>query len=308
MPALLEFMRAGKSTALVTLVAIDGSSPRPLGSQMAVCEDGTAVGNITGGCAEAAIVAEAVQAMDEGRDRRVRYGEGSPYFDVRLPCGSGIEIYINVSVSRATIEALDTAVVQRAPTTLIQNVSTGETELKPGSADCGFDPEGSLFARPFLPVPRLVVIGRGPVVTSLVHLASGLDWDVRVQSSDEALLDALASTASQRVHLSMPDSFSAEDLDFRTAGVLLFHDHDWEPPILKRLLASECFYVGALGSRRTHARRVEIMSQIGVSAEDIARVRGPVGLDIGAKSPPEIAISILAEIIAAHHGKLADNG
>jgi len=285
----------GMRVALVTLVEVDGSSPRPLGSQMAVAEDGSAIGNITGGCAEAAIVTEALVAIESQANRRIRYGKGSPYFDIRLPCGSGIEIYINALIDPELIADAAEQLQARQPVTLVQDSKAHRSWLETGAAP-GAKAE---YRKHYEPARRIVAIGKGAILGSLCQMGQMAGFEIVAISTEPELLAQIAPHCAEQVHLKSPRDFAYAGLDQWSAAVLLFHEHEWEPAILGKILGSHCFYIGALGSRRTHANRVQTLGHMGFAADDILRIRAPVGLDIGASSPPEIAISILGEIIAA---------
>jgi xanthine dehydrogenase accessory factor len=293
LPSLALWRAEGLKTALVTMVGADGSAPRPIGSQMGVCEDGRAVGNLTGGCAEAAIIAEAQAAMAAGANRCVRYGAGSPYIDIRLPCGSGIDVYFDVTLADADLETLLTAKARRRQVALCIDAHADRRWI----ADAAPQPAPGLYARAITPMPRLVVVGKGPIVALLARMARAVEFEVLVWSSERETLDDVADSANEASHLAAPEAFAFDGFDRWTAFVSLFHEHEWEPPLLARALAAPCFYVGALGSRRTHATRLEVMRARGMSDEVLARIHAPVGLAIGAKTPPEIAVAILAQII-----------
>lgn len=302
LPWLREWRAAGMRTALVTLVGIDGSAPRPLGSQMAVSENGDAVGNITGGCAEAAIIAEARAAIRAGEGRCVRYGTGSPYIDVKLPCGSGIDVCFDVTLTDEALDRLLTAQRLRQPAALRIDLEARRSMALPAPATA---PAGASFVREYLPVTRLVLAGKGPIVPILARLAVAADFEAVALSPERDTLALTAQHARDARHLASPESFDYPGFDRWTAFVSLFHEHEWEPPILAQALASPCFYVGALGSRRTAAARLELLRAHGVGAAALARLHGPVGLDLGARNPPEIAVAILAEIIATRRASRA---
>jgi xanthine dehydrogenase accessory factor len=277
---LWRWRNEGLKTALLTLVAIDGASPRPLGSQMAVAEDGRAVGAITGGCAEQALVRDALSAIARGRNHLERYGEGSRFRDIVLPCGSGITVSFDVTLSDAALAGVRTARQQRREAVYVW--------------DGGFE-------RLYRPQPRVLIVGQGPIVPVLAQMAGLGEFATAVVSPDD--------TTRQRSRAEVIRPLSAASgsaltglIDAATAVISLFHDHDYESEILATALRSEVFYIGALGSRRTHARRIETFKALGFDAPQINRIRGPVGLDIGAKTPPEIAVSILADVIRAWRG------
>jgi xanthine dehydrogenase accessory factor len=156
----------------------------------------------------------------------------------------------------------------------------------------------TLYRKCYLPTTRLVLAGRGPTVVSLAAIASQLEWDIVVCTPDGPTSAAVAPFAATVHHLASPDQFKISAIDAATAVVLLFHDHDWEPPILALCEKSPAFYVGALGSRRTHKHRKLILERGGTREAFIASIRSPVGLPIGGQSPPEIALSIAAEILS----------
>ncbi len=296
LPNLRQWRALGLKTALVTLIAADGSAPRPLGSQMAIAETGAAVGNITGGCAEAAIVAEAQTRIVRGKSGTVRYGAGSPYIDIRLPCGSGIDVYFDVDFADSALVSLLSFQALRQPATLSINAAAGRVIVAPTPAA---DP--GAYIRYYPPAPRLVVVGKGPTVPILARLASAADFEVIAMSSEVETLEATVAHAIRAEYLAAPEAFRFAEFDRWTAFVSLFHEHEWEPLILKQALASECFYVGALGSKRTHQERLVNLRCLGVTDAVLARIRAPVGLKLGGKNPPEIAVAIVAEIIQTQH-------
>ena len=275
--ALWGWRREGLKTALLTLVDIDGVSPRPLGSQLAVAEDGRAVGAISGGCAERSLVLDAQAAMARGRDHVERYGKGSRYKDLVFPCGSGIGVFFDVGLSDAALGALRDAHDRRVAC----------------DYRCGD------YIKRYAPATRVIVAGSGHIVPPLAHLCALAEFEVTVISPDAATREAAAPFA--RIEGLRTDGFDGERLDAASAFVCLFHDHDRESGLLAAALASPAFYIGALGSHATHGRRCERLAAEGWSQAEIDRIHGPVGLAIGARTPPEIAIAIVAEIVQAHH-------
>ncbi len=279
--ALQAWRAAGLRTALVTLVGINGSSPRPLGSQIAVASDGCAVGAVTGGCAEQAIVLDALTAMANGRNHLELYGKGSRFKDIILPCGSGVYLYFDVTLSD---KALDHLVASRAA----RRLAVYQCENAEGR-----------FERIYRPQTRLLLFGRGNVLPPLAQMTHLNEIETLVFCPDEWTRQK-CQPFSQVFPLTSADDWRPDLIDQDTAVVSLFHDHSYEPTILSAALRSNAFYIGALGSQRTHQTRLADLSQHGWGKKDTDRIAGPVGLDIGAKTPPEIAISIIAEIIATY--------
>ena len=301
LPHLRRWREAGQRTALVTLIGTDGSAPRPLGSQMAITESGEAVGNITGGCAEAAIIAEAQNCLAHNANRSVRYGAGSPYIDIRLPCGSGIDVYFDVNFDAADLTQLLQAHASRLPAALTIDPVRHAIAAVVGTAPRSATPD--TFTRAYLPTPRLVVVGKGPTVPILARLATAADFEVIALSSEHATLEVTAAHAVRAEYLATPASYAFNDYDPWTAFVSLFHEHEWEPSILAQVLRSNCFYIGALGSKRTHEVRIANLRALSVPDDLIARIRAPVGLKLGGKNPPEIALAILAEIVQVQYAQ-----
>ncbi len=295
LPWYLAQLEAGHRAALATLVRADGSSPRPVGSQIAVTQDGRHFGYITGGCAEAAIHDEAVQVIRTGTPRLLRYGEGSAFMDIQLPCGAGIDVLIS-SPTLSAIEEVLSGLSARQPVAL--NL-LGDADTAPKMRGFTQDPApDETWVKNYTPAPALQIIGRGPIVAALATLAATADFEVHVATPDTDISDA-SFPATAVDHMTTPERYSPAFTDQWSAGVLLFHDHEWEPPTLLKLIRTDCFYLAALGSQKTHAQRCEQLRGMGVEEKQLARISGPAGLDIGARTPQEIAVSILAEVIAA---------
>lgn len=298
---------AGETVALATLIATDGPSPRPPGAQMLVAADGSATGYVSGGCVEAAVAAICLEAIADGRPRRLVFGEGSPWFDIRLVCGTRIE----VAVERAPADcpaviALLAAHAARRPIGWVSRLDWAgrdviAVEELPGDGPAGVSPDHSRFWKRFEPAPRLMVFGSDPVALALARMA-----DV---SGFETVLARRAGPGGPpplphgRYRPVGPlQALAAEGLDAWTAVVTTTHDLDEDAEALAPALASDAFYVGALGSRRRLAARKDQLAARGVSDAQLAALRSPVGLDIGAATANEIAVSILADVIAARRG------
>ncbi len=278
--ALHDWRVLGYRTALLTLVQIDGSSPRPVGSQMAVNDAGHAVGAITGGCAEQALILDAMDAMARGQNRVELYGEGSRFKDIVLPCGSGIHVGFDVGLPNQVLDGLRLARQQRREGIYV------------------FDADKIRFEHVYRPRPRLVILGSGHIVPLLAQFASIDQTEVIIYSPDETTRQRSAAFGLCHT-LNAPGDWPASALDGDTAVVSLFHDHSFEIPILDAALRSAAGYLGALGSQRAHARRMEALGALGWAPDALLRLHGPVGLNIGAKTPSEIAIAIMGELIQA---------
>jgi xanthine dehydrogenase accessory factor len=264
-----------------------------LGSQLAVREDGASVGLISGGCVEPSLVLDAVQAIRERRCHLERYGQGSRFIDLRLPCGSSIDVYFDTGLTRDLVRELIAARAQRRPLTLAIDTRAHRRWLMEGE-----QPAPAAFLRHYTPSCRITIAGAGHVMVALASLCRLCEIDVELISTDQLTCHLLAQHGFQPQSVHAWAQAGWHRLDRWSGAVLLSHDHDDEAGVLADILSTPAFYVGALGSRRTHARRLDLLRHMGVAEDSLARIRGPVGLPIGAMTPPEIATSILAEIIA----------
>ncbi|MGF1454343.1 MAG: XdhC family protein [Alphaproteobacteria bacterium] len=305
----VPFLAPGR--ALVSLVAIEGSAPRPLGAQMVVAPEGPPGegiwGYLTGGCLEEAIVTEARSALRVGVPRRVRYGAGSPYRDLVLPCGSSIDLYFDVGLTDGVIRALiEARSERRAIATRTDMVGLGSARIMDqgpippaiGSEVRGTRLHDGVLTRVYGPPLQLLMAGAGPVPLHLAQLAAGAGLSARLLTQDQRTADLAGHLGMPVQRLTSPRLPVDLAADAQTAVVVLFHDHDWEPVILEAALATPAFYIGAMGSRRTHAARLDSLAARGVPADQAARIIGPVGVTGGARSAPEIAVSILTQILA----------
>jgi xanthine dehydrogenase accessory factor len=301
MPRPLELLIAGaqrnEGCALITLVAIHGAAPRRIGAQMAVSAGGEIAGSFSGGCLDWSVIEEARRALDQGVSRRVRYGEDSPYVDIVLPCGSGLDLQFDGVVPATTIEAIAQAIAGREPFDLRWRAPALPPDCLAPAATPAHAGEVRIRQWPAL---RMVLAGAGDTLLTMCRLARAADIDVIALSPDRELqapLDALGVRLHvlQTQHALPPLAFDAW-----TAAITLFHDHDWELPFLQRALDSDACLVGAMGSPRAQAARLEQLAARGVAADALARLRSPLGLLPRARDPQELAVSILAEAMQAY--------
>ena len=291
--ALTSMQHAGDGACLATLIWTDGSSPRPLGSQMAIGADGRYVGYLTGGCAEQAIADEGVRAIESGAKSAVRFGVGSPYLDIQLPCGAGIDVFFDPLIDAETIAGATARLRSRRRVAI--DFSTLDEPARLVDADSEAR-DAQAFRRWYEPPRRLAIVGTGPIVPLLAGGAAATGETVRVWSPDEATLAGCRQQDIAAELLTDDTLLDDEPGDRWTAFVVLFHEHEREPPLLSRFLGTEAYYIGALGSPRTHAARLAHLRASGYSARDLERIHGPVGLDIGARTPGEIAVAILGQM------------
>lgn len=295
---LAERIAAGQPCALVTVLAVQGSAMRNPGTHMAVAADGSFVGSLSGGCIENAVVAEACAALRAGAARIVRFGAGSPYLDIRLPCGGGLDIHFQPLESADLPQACLAAIAARQPYTVA--IEPAGTTCRSGWQPAPFDPATGTGAYGNWPAARLVLVGHGEGVAALARLALTLGLELDALSPDERALAALRELGLAPRQLERTTDTHLLASDPWTAIAFLFHDHDWESALLQRALALPQFYVGAMGGRRAHAARCAALNSLGVSAAAIATIRAPIGLFHSSRDPDTLALSTLAEIVRAY--------
>lgn len=304
----LAWHKAGRGAALATVVETWGSAPRPVGAQLAIAGDGEMAGSVSGGCVEGAVVVAAMDAVTSGTSELLEFGvSDDEAFAVGLACGGTIKVFVEPVGGALPVDMLEALVAARAARTPVAyevSISGGERHLLGPDTDrlanrfrrdqSGL--EGESFTAIHNPPLRMVVVGA-------VHIAQALLPMARIAGYDPILVDprpAFAAEArfpGERIVEDWPDeALDAIGLDARTAVVTLTHDPKLDDPAIMRALRSEVFYLGCLGSSRTHAKRVARLTEAGFSLDEIAKIHGPVGLRIGAMGPGEIAVSILAEV------------
>ncbi len=253
---------------LCTIVRIDGGFSRRLGAQMAVLTDGTTTGSLADNCLERQLAAD---LMDARRPAVRRYGKGSPLIDFRLPCGGGLDIMLDPRPDRALCRRVRDQLVARRPAELM------------------LPPNPFLRRRRYLPAIMLNILGNGPEVRALARVAMAAGVRTRA-------LTPGALALGQPPAIPVPDRW--------TATVLLFHEHEWEMPLLKHALAGDSFFVGAQGGVAVQRQRIERLLADGVLPGDVERVKGPIGLIPSCRDPQSLAVSILAQIMKEYDGQL----
>ncbi len=317
----LAWIDAGKGAALATVIQTWGSAPRPVGSQLAVSGEAEIAGSVSGGCVEGAVVAEALEALEDGVPRVLSFGVADEEaFAVGLACGGEIRVLVEpIGVGQGPLRELIADLcarrAARRAAAYVVNVKTWDRLLLDGAAGSpigqavrdafrtdrsGFAPleDGDWFIGAHNPPLRLAVVGAVHIAQPLMRMARELGFDATLIDPREAFA-AEARFPGETIVREWPDAaLRAHGLDARTAVVTLTHDPKLDDPAIRACLRSDVFYLGCLGSPRTHAKRVARLAEAGFSEAEIRRIHAPVGLDIGAKSPAEIALSVLSEITA----------
>lgn len=288
----------GIAGGLVSITGIDGGAPKALGTHMAVLADGRHLGHISGGCVEPAIAAEVVPIIAKGGDEIIRFGKGSCYMDIRFPCGGGVDLLVHANPDAHLLNDALGLFARREPFGIAFDPKASSARLVEDAAG-STDWRDGLFVRRYLPRTRLLAVGRGPDLEAMARIARAAEFELAIATPDEGTAHALADLGAPIELLRTPGQPWDLPVDRWTATVLLFHEHEWENAILARAAAANGFYVGALGSVRTHALRRERLAAMSVPPEHIARIRGPIGLVDRAREPGTLALSVLAEIAAA---------
>ncbi len=263
-------LAAGGAAALCTLVGIEGTFSRRLGAQWALAADGTSAGSLSDHCLEQELAARVTAIGGAGQPLLARYGQGSPYIDFRLPCGSGIDLLIEPRLDRERLAAAVARLDLREPASLALPVER----------------PGLLTQRHYIPSLRLLILGSGAEAQQLAHLAGafGLGFELHGPKSGLALGRSPQGLAADRW----------------TAIVLLFHDHEWEQALLEWALATPAFYIGAQGGKPTRERRLTELRAAGHDDSQLCRIVSPIGLVKHARDPRTLALSVLAEVIAGY--------
>jgi xanthine dehydrogenase accessory factor len=283
--------------ALVTIAGVSGPSARSAGAHLAVREDGAFAGSLSGGCIEAAIAAQARRAIADGAPREARFGAGSPYLDIRLPCGGALDVLINV-IDAALGARVLRELRQRRAVRLILPRRDGAIKIAAGDPESSARQTDDALEVNHTPPLRLAVFGHGGAVEALAALARAIEAEIVVGSPDDGLLSRLRLAGVEALAIEgrgLPTGFVADPW---TAGVLFFHDHAFEPHLLRALLSGPAFYVGAMGSRKTHDARRQTLRDLGLDEAAIARIAAPIGLIPSMRDPETLAISVLAEVAA----------
>jgi xanthine dehydrogenase accessory factor len=307
------WLAEGRRVALATVVETWGSAPRPAGAQLVIDGEGAFEGSVSGGCVEGAVVLEALEALADGRARLLEFGVADEdAFTAGLACGGNIRVLVEPvdgaeGPARDEIDRLVAARAARRPVVLSVNLATHERRLAEGG-DVAAHPglvegiaavDGDWFTIPHVPPLRLLVVGAAHIAQALVPMARLLGHDVTLIDPREAFASPARFPGVEISHYYADEAMARLGCDARTAVVTLAHDPKIDDPALIAGLRGGAYYVGALGSRRTHAKRVERLVEIGFTEDEIARIDAPVGLDIGAKTPAEIAVSIAGALVAA---------
>lgn len=309
----LDWHKNHGGAVLATVVKTWGSAPRPAGSQLAIGTAGRMAGSVSGGCVEGAVVAQAVDVQQDGKPRLLEFGvSDDEAFSVGLACGGKISVLVEpigapLGISLKMLERLVEFRASRTPVTYCVNVVTWERQIFVPEEDSNLSlmqrltadrsgMEGNWFMAVYNPPLRMIVVGGVHIAQPLMHMA-------RLVGYDAVLVDPRSAFATddrfpgEVVLTEWPDEAIPElGPDSRTAIVTLSHDAKIDDAAILAAIPTDAFYIGCLGSTRTHKKRCERLQQEGVDEAQIARIKAPVGLDIKARTPAEIAVAIIAQV------------
>jgi xanthine dehydrogenase accessory factor len=292
-------MAAGEASALVTLFALEGGGPRPPGAQMLFTQS-TVAGFLSGGCVESDVALHAAKTLADGEPRRLVYGEGAPWPDIRLLCGARIELLVERLASKDAIAgALLAAMDERRPVIWRSDGKTRALNLVSGldRSVCIFYENPFGIARRHDPVLRVIVIGGDPIALATASLAAQVGYEaVLVRPKGPEAPPPFASVAYSRAEPAQ--AMTEIGVDRWTAVVVATHDWNIDQAALEWALASPAGYVGVLGARRRLPERLARLRLAGIADSQLSRLKAPIGLDLGGKAPWEVAVAIIAEIIA----------
>ena len=284
----LRWHDEGRGAVLATVVQTWGSAPRQAGSQMAISGRGELMGSVSGGCVEGAVVTEAQEALVQGRPQLLRFGVADETaFEVGLACGGTIEVLIEPIGESATAFAPD----------LLRALVKARAAREPIACVTEFESWKRNLLGPDNPPLRLVVVGAVHIAQALLPMARLAGFAPILVDPREAFASALRFPDETLMYDWPDDALAKLAPDARTAVVTLTHDPKLDDPAIIAALQTEVFYLGCLGSTRTHSKRLDRLRAAGLGDEQLSRIHAPVGLSLGARTPAEIAVATLAQVI-----------
>ena len=309
LPTALEWHVSGTGAAVATVIRTWGSAPRPVGSQLAVSGEGDIIGSVSGGCVEGAVIIEALNTLKTGRNVILEYGvSDEDAFAVGLACGGNIQILVEpvgFGLSENIVadlvcrcqrrEAVAYSIDIKSGVNKVITLDINDEKKNVGTHTSGF--YGAEFLVIYEKPLRMAVIGGVHIAQPLVSIARMSGFAVMVIDPRSTFLNAIRFPNVELSNLWPDEALKAFKPDSRTAIITLSHDPKIDDLGLIEALNSNCFYIGCLGSKKTHSKRLDRLSKIVNSDVCLSRLHGPIGLNIQSRTPTEIAISIMAEVI-----------
>ena len=310
--------------AMATVVKTWRSSPRQAGSCLVVTKSGQMIGSVSGGCVENAVVTKALKVLETGQSELVKFGiANEDAWEVGLSCGGEVWVHISPFYQADLWRNLDSSISSNTGVAVLTNISEGSHQLLDVSASAGDELtnlaltqykhransllsfEGAdYFVHSFPPKNKMLLIGSAHITAELIDLAHAYDFEtIVIDPRDTFAHKTDFQTAPDTLHVNWPQEVLGDyTLDNETYAVILSHDPKIDDEALKILLPSDVRYIGALGSRKTQAKRIDRLKGYGFTDEQINRVKGPIGLNIGAMTAKEIALSVIAEVVNVKNG------
>ena len=304
-----QWHEKGSGAVIATVIETWGSAPRRVGSQLIVSGDGNMEGSVSGGCVEGAVVLEALDSLKDGKIRLLEYGvSDDDAFAVGLACGGKMRVLVEPvgkQMPKNLLQELVDAIAKGEPVIYEINIKTLQRRLVYNEYEdrirrdrSGFKEDELTFLNVYSPKLKIDIVGAVHITQALVPIAEIAGFSTRIIDPRESFANRKRFETTE-ISNDFPDvALTKTRPNYRTAVILLTHDPKLDDPALQIALQSEAFYIGALGSKKTHQKRINRLKQAGFTEKQIDRVHGPIGLNIGASSPEEIAISILSEVIA----------
>jgi xanthine dehydrogenase accessory factor len=278
---------------LALVIRTEGPSYRSVGATMVLADDGSRLGSLSSGCIESDLAIHAQTVRDTGLPVVVTYGRGSPFMDIELPCGGGLDILLIPQPTDAELDLIASVKRDRKRVTIAISKRDGAISTVDENQAMSDD----VFLLSLLPPLKFCIFGKGPEAGNFALLAQALGYEGILLSPDPETLDGFADTVWGSVLLHKQACPVGLNPDAYTAVVLFFHDHDWEAPLLRDLLQTDAFYIGAQGSKRAGDARAAELQALGVSNEQCNRIVGPIGMIPSTRDPQTLAVSVLAEIL-----------
>jgi len=298
-PTLQGVLAAGKPSVLVTLHTVEGGGPRPPGTQMLFANDAV-TGFLSGGCVEGDVAIHAAATLEDGKPRHLVYGEGGPWPDIKLLCGARIELLVErLTAGDPAARRLLAMMQARAPAVWVTDGSTREVVAADAETTvCAIDQGPFRLRRLYEPTPRLIVVGADPTALAVAALGAQAGFETTlVRPKGPETSPNLPGVAYSRSDPA--EALAVIGVDPWTSIAVATHDWDVDQAALLAALPSPAPYVGVLGARRRLPERLHRLRAAGVTDDQLARLKAPIGLDLGGKAPWEVAVSVIAEMVAA---------
>ncbi len=308
--------------AIATVIKTWGSSPRPTGSQMLVSENSEIFGSVSGGCIEGSVIAESLEIINGGKSKILKFGvSNEKAWEVGLTCGGEVSVYIeNFNNYSDSLNEMIRSINNRKPFSVaidlenhknyinfqtskdhVSEIAVKKPFSKLKNIHTGISLDEKWFKYSYYPNSKIIIIGAVHIAQKLVPLSNSCGFSVEIIDPRKVFASRDRFPLGKLIEMWPDEYFSKNPIDKKTAIVTLTHDPKLDDPALFQALKSDAFFIGCLGSKKTHTSRIKRLIDAGFSKKDTERINGPIGLNISAKSPAEISVSIMAQIIQKHN-------